>query len=54
MMKLWLSQKLRFLSHLGCFIGGIVILILPWYLGLFAVVGALFLDYLAFRFEYSE
>lgn len=54
MIKLWLSQKLRFLSHVGCFIGGIAILALPWFLGVLFIIGALALDYVAFRFEYSE
>lgn len=51
MIKFWLSQKLRFLSHLGCFIGGLVILVLPWWLGLLFIAGALVLDFIAFRFE---
>ncbi|MBP1575227.1 MAG: hypothetical protein J6C34_06395 [Oscillospiraceae bacterium] len=54
MMKLWLSQKFRFLSHVGCFVGGIALLVLPWFLGLLFIAGALALDYVAFRFEYSE
>ena len=54
MIKLWLSQKLRFLSHLGCFIGGISFTALPWFIGLLFIAGALLLDYIAFKFEYSE
>ena len=54
MIKFWLSQKLRFLSHLGCFIGGLVIFVFPWWLVLLLLAGALALDYIAFRFEYSE
>lgn len=53
-MKLWLSQKFRFLSHLGCFVGGISLIVFPWFLGLLFILGALSLDYISFRFEYSE
>lgn len=54
MIKLWLSQKFRFLSHVGCFVAGIALLLLPWYVGLLFIAGALILDYIGFRFEYSE
>lgn len=54
MIKLWLSNKIRFLSHLGTFIAGLTSLIAPWYVFLAAIVLALILDYVSFYFEYSE
>ena len=54
MIKLWLSQKLHFLSHVACFIAGLVCIVVPWYIAFLILAGALALDYIAFRFEYSE
>lgn len=53
MIKMWLASKFRFLSHVGCFLAGLTVVILPWYIFI-AVLGiALFFDYLAFSFEYQ-
>lgn len=51
MIKLWLSNKFRFISHLVVFLTGMSFVLLPWYLGLFFLVFALFFDYLSFKFE---
>lgn len=50
----WLSGKMRFLSHLGAFLLGMIILIAPWYVLLIVLAVSLLLDYLAFSFEYKE
>lgn len=54
MIKLWLAGKLRFLSHVGCFLSGLLAIIVPWYVFLIILAGSLVLDYFAFASEYSE
>ena len=48
MIKLWLSNKLRFLSHLGMFLCGLCSLVTPWYIALVVLVLSAVLDYFAF------
>lgn len=48
MIKLWLGNKLRFLSHLGMFLCGLCSLLAPWYIALVIFVLAFVLDYVAF------
>lgn len=48
MIKLWLGNKLRFLSHLGSFLCGLCSLLAPWYIALVMFVLAIVLDYVAF------
>ncbi len=54
MIKLWLSTKLRFLSHLACFLSGLLTLVTPWYVFIVILLFALLLDYLAFASEYTS